>query len=346
MSDPTPTMQTFTSFDRTDDGQYVVARPRNRNDEPVRLPARYADRKEDTEEEGHWEELVSELTHHQLGDALAIDDAGQGVISREKAVAAFVDADDDLAHDAHQAEAVIEYLASEDILEVTDDSVVVLKPFEEVYEDEQFAMLNNWAATLDTCIDRIDHARERVKSAQERLEDRQRDTTSTADTRAEVEEEQAEIRQEIQSLLKGRDPSELDDKEYEQFRQLRKRYHVRDSVGDVLEDDLTDGTNKTQRLGTLIQDFELLSKVMETKRDEFRELSLTESLFPESAVEQLDNFTGLVTALSDTLSPEEQMEGQSDEEFLDELFGEGERIEQAREDAQAVQDVELTGTGN
>lgn len=327
-------MQKYTEFETK--GDHVVARPRSSTDEPVRLPKEVADRRSEQSAEGNWEDVVGQLTRHELGETLTINEAGEGTIDRDLAVEALVDADETYVRGETGASALIDYLADEEIFEIEENEVVVLKSPSEALDDSP-KMLNNWAATLDTSIDRIETAVQRVKDARERLKEHEQDVQSDVNLQSRTSDKKAEIKQEIQSHLAGRDPSELDESEYRRFKQLRKRYHMYESMEKVKEEgDIAETTGQAQKLGELVEDFETVQATMAEIREEFRELSLQNDLFPQNAVEQLDNFVDIVTGLTDTFAPEDKMEEQSDEEFLDDIMDNTETIEEVSEGVESV----------
>ncbi|WP_132056877.1 hypothetical protein [Halorussus amylolyticus] len=332
-------MQKYTEFETK--GEHVVARPRNSTEEPVRLPKEVADRGDDQSAQGNWEDVVAQLTRHELGETLTINEVGEGTISRNVAVDALVNAEETYVRGETGASALIDYLASEEIFEIGDDGgdVVVLKSPSEALENNP-KMLNNWAATLDTSIDRIETAVQRVKDAQERLKKHEQDVQSDVNLTSRTSDKKAEIKQEIQSHLAGRHPSELDDTEYQRFKQLRKRYHMYESMEKVKEDgDIAESAGQAQKLGELVEDFETVQATMAEIREDFRELALKNDLFPQNAVEQLDNFVDIVTGLTDTFGPEDKMEEQSDEEFLDDLMDNTGQIEEVSESVESVDQV-------
>lgn len=335
-------MREYTTFETK--GEHVVARPRNSTDEPVRLPKEVADRRGDQSAEGNWEDVVAQLTRHELGETLTLNDAGEGTIDRQTAVDALVDAEETYVRGQTGASALIDYLADEEIFEVDDGNVVVLKSPSEALDNSP-KMLNNWAATLDTSIGRIETAVQRVKDAQKRLKEHEQDVQSDVNLTERTSGKKAEIKQEIQSHLAGRDPSELDESEYERFKQLRKRYHMYESMEKVKEEgDIAETAGQAQKLGELIEDFETVQATMAEIREDFRELSLQNDLFPQNAVEQLDNFVDIVTGLTDTFAPEDKMDDQSDEEFLDDILESSDQIEQVSEGVESV-DQALHQTG-
>jgi hypothetical protein len=215
----------FNEFTTTEQNgnKVITARPANSVDEPVRFDGSIAERGSSDEPEANWEAVVSTLAQSHLGDQLAIND-GQGVMDREDAVEALVDADTEQVKNEHAAHAVIEYLADQDVLTLEDDDVVLLMGYEDIRESGSSAMLNNWAAALDTCVERIEAAVNRVEENQETLESHLEQLETPSSVKQDYEQKQAELKQEMQSMLGGKKPSELEGDELEAFERKRERF--------------------------------------------------------------------------------------------------------------------------
>lgn len=322
----------FDEFTTTEqNGEKVVtARPANSVDEPVRFDGSIAESGSSEELEANWEDIIASLAQRHLGGQLTIDD-GRGVIERSEAVQALVESDAERVKNEHAAHAVIEYLASEDVLELEDDQVVVLMSSENLEDQNAFAMLNNWAATLDACVERIQAAIDRVEQNKETLESHL-DQLDDMTTEQDYTQEKEEIEQEIKAMLAGRQPSELDESEYQRFQQLRERHARYESLEESVVDgpEVGEGADGTQQLQNLKTDLEYLKGALQRHGVEFRKYAASKSLNDADAREMVQNFTQVAADIGGATDPAEKMKEQSDEEFMDQI----------RETSEAAEDVE------
>ena len=334
----------MTKFDdfKQSDGM-VTAVPRSSRDEAVRFDGSIVQRKEDAEEEANWERLVSQLMDHDLGNALDISDQGEAQIDREQAVSALVESDDQFADTEWQAEAVIDYLDDQNIVEASDnDGVTVLKPFDELSETEYTKMYNNWAAMFDTCIERIDYAHDRVEQAKERFENREAETDRRSSD-VNPEERQQELRQKMENLVGDGKPSDLNEADKQEFDHLREQYHFYENMEEAQGPELGPGSDRVKELGRVMEQFDAMRGIMIDHRENFRELALGEAIFPEDLVELSEQYAGFLSSLSGMMDPKEKMEEEDDDEFFDSL-GTDEEMEAATEQAEQLSDVETQQT--
>ncbi len=326
-------MKQFTEFER--DGDIVTAIPQSNNNEPVRFDATVVEREED--EIGNWEEVVSELMDYDLGEALAIDDDGEAVIDRQQAVEALVEADEETVDPTSewQATAVLEFLDRENVLEVDGGNVTVLKSFGDIADSDYPAMYNNWAAMFDTCIERIEVAEERVEEARERFQNRETQTSSSSNV--DPEQRQQEIKREIAEVVGDRSPSELDEGERERVENLREQYYFYESMDEVKQVDIPDVADRVQKLGQVMERFSTMRDIMAERRDDFRRLALSESIYPENLIELAEQYSEFLSSMSNTFSPAQKMEEESLDDFLDDVANTDESIEQVEETSGAVE---------
>lgn len=336
----------FSEFTTTEQNgtTVVTARPTSSADEPVRFDGSVADSGSQDELEANWEDIIASLAQRHLGDQLTIDD-GRGVIERSEAVQALVDGDAERARNEHAAHAVIEYLASEGVLELEGDQVVVLMSAENLEDQNAFAMLNNWAATLDACVERIQAAVDRVEQNKETLESHL-DELDDMTTEQDYAQEKEEIEQEIKAMLAGRQPSELDEEEYQRFRQLRERHARYESLEESVVDgpDVGKGPDGTQQLQNLKTDLEYLKSALQRHSVEFRKYAASKNLNDADAREMVKNFTQVAADIGGATDPAEKIQETSDEEFMEQITEaseatrEVEHAEEATEDATRVTD--------
>lgn len=300
---------------------FVTAKPASGADEPVRFDASISDRGSTDEPEANWEEIVSTLAESHLGEKLTIND-GRGVMDRDEAIEALVDSGSDHVRNEHAAHAVLEYLAHEDILQLEGDSVVLLESYEEIGEEASNAMLNNWAAMLDTCVNRIDAAVERVEQNRQTLEKHVENLESPASVKEDYDQRKKELEQELKALLGGRKPEELGEREKKQFDRKRKRYHRYEAMEESLESGVGgDPIDAAEMLSNLKIELEDLKRVLGEQSRHFRLVAATQNVRESGAREMVENLTDVVAQIGDVVDPENRMKKESDEEFVEDLFG-------------------------
>ncbi len=314
-------MSQFTFEERTEnESPVVVARPAG-NGEPVKFDGSVAERGSSDELKANWEPVIEAIARDKLGNELTISD-GRGVIDREEAAKALVESGDDLVTSEYAAEALLEYLADPDqgVLELDENGakVIVLKQFDDIIDADESRMLNNWAATLDTCVGRIEAAVERVTENKETLEKHIENGPDPTETLQQFKEKKGEIKQEMAALLAGRSPSELPKDKRREFRIMRERYHRYELLAERIEDPIPG--NAEIRLGRIVDDLESIKEVLMTQSHEFRTVALANGFTKGNAAEMVDNLTGMVATLSEATEPKEKMREQSDDEFASELF--------------------------
>jgi hypothetical protein len=320
----------FNEFTTTEQGgnKVVTARPANSVDEPVRFDGSIAESGSSEELEANWEGIIASLAQQHLGGRLTIDD-GRGVMDREEAVQALVDSDAERVKNEHAAHAVIEYLASEDILRLEDDQVVLLMSSENLQDENAYAMLNNWAATLDACVERIDAAVDRVERNKETLEKHVENLEDTTSIEQDYAQKKEEIEQEIKAMLGGRDPAELDEEERQRFKQMRERYHRYES----LEESVAGGPEGPemegpQMLANLVQELEDVKFALQDHSTKFRTLAVSKDLQDSDAREMVQNFTEVAAEIGGATDPKDKMAEMSDEEFMDQISDVSETTEE------------------
>lgn len=297
----------------------VTARPANNADEPVRFDGSIAESGSSEKLEANWEDIIATLAEQHLGGQLTIDD-GRGVMDREEAVEALVSSSVERVKNEHAAHAVIEYLASEGILRLEDNKVVLLMSSDDLKDEDAYAMLNNWAATLDACVDRIDAAIDRVERNKKTLEQHVEKLEDTTSIKQNYIQKKEEIEQEIKAMLGGRSPSELDEDERKRFQQMRERYHRYES----LEESVTGGPEGPemegpQRLANLVQQLKDIKFALQDHSTQFRTLAVSKDLHDADARQMVDNFTKIASDIGGATNPKDKMEQMSDEEFIDQI---------------------------
>lgn len=318
----------------------VTAIPASGADEKVRFDGAIAEQGSEEDPTANWEEIISVLAERQLGDSMAIDD-GRGVMEMEEAADGLVEAD--IEHSAvneHAARAMLEYMVERDILRMENGQVVLLMSYEEMQREEKMSMLNNWAATLEACVERIDTAVERVKSNKETLERHFEDLSSSRELEEKYARKADELKQEMQGLLAGRMPSELSEEEKQRFQLKKKRFEryqafEKSAGGNVAE------TNAPEKLGALVDDMESVKELLKDYSQEYRRLALGEQFVESGAQESLESLTNLVTELGDVSESQEEMEQMSNDKFAKEFL---DIHESTTEEVQQIEDEQAVET--
>lgn len=158
-------MTTFDQFAVTDGS--VTADPAD-GSAPVTFDAALVDRHDDGT--AGWEPLVADWL--DAGDgSISFDADGSAALSSDRVLSATEASSAVAVGDRRGAEAVLAYLAHEGVVGVDDDSVTVLRPFEEVAETHT-AVYNNWAATVDVLVDRVDVLVDRLEGVKTAVRER------------------------------------------------------------------------------------------------------------------------------------------------------------------------------
>lgn len=336
----------FSEFTTTEqNGETVVtARPANSVDEPVRFDGSIAERGSSEELEANWEGIVGTLAESHLGEKLTIED-GRGAMDREEAVEALVAADDAHVKNEHAAHAVLEYLAAEDIVQLDGDNVVLLLSYDDIREAGSSAMLNNWAAALDTCVSRIDAAVERVERNRETLEKHVENLETSQSVQQNYAQKKDELEQEMKAMLGGRKPSELDEAERKRFKRKRSRYHRYEAMQESIESGPGAGDiDAPEMLSNLKDELIHLKGALGEHSKEFRTIGLVEGIEDSGAREMVENFTNVVAQIGDAMGPEERMNEQDDDEFVEDLFGVTESVSETDLEESTVADSDTEET--
>ncbi len=321
----------------SDGKQYVIANPVNQTAEPVRLSAHWI---EGDDIEGEWERAVRAIIKTDLLGSMELKE-GNGRIDRRQAIKTLAEASDNngaIVTSKQQAEALLEFLASENIIELQGGQVIMLRNPTDNPEDINGRMILNWAAAIDACVEKITETIDRVDSAKEKLENRIDDVQQGS---GKIDERLTETAQELRSLGEGsgvpQDPSELPAEERERFQQLKRKliYHQKmkeaDSVN--LAKKVENGANK---LADNIEMLESAKTTLGNKREQVRTQALKKQTFPDEAMNIVDNMGELTTQLAGVGGIEEAVENTPDHEMasmvdgvLGDIDGVGQTVKQA-----------------
>lgn len=339
-------------FERIESGgqEYVIANPVNQTDDPVRLEARWI---EGDDVEGEWERAIRAIIKTDLLGSMELKE-GNGRIDRREAIETLSEASDekgDIVTSEQQAEALIEFFASEDILELQGGQVVMLRNPSENPDEINGRMILNWAAAIDACVEKISETIERVDSAKEKLEDRMDGLDQQS---GQIDEHLEETAQELKSLGDGagvpQDPSTLSEEERERFQQLKRKlvYHKKMKQAD--QENLAEKVESgADRLADNIEMLKSAKTTLGNKREQVRTQALKKQTFPDEAMNIVDNMGELTTQLAGVGGIEETIEDTGDHEvasMVDDVLGDiesvGETAQQtAGEETQEAETSEL-----
>lgn len=304
-------------FDRIEsDGQeYVIADPHNQTDNPVRLKARWI---EGDDIEGEWERAIGEIIKTDLLGSMELEE-GNGRIGRRQAIESLTDASDDqgdVVTSEQQAEALLEFFVSEDIIEQENGQMVMLRNPSENPENVNGRMILNWAAAIDACVEKISETIDQVDSSKEKLEDR---VDGLEQESGQIDEFLTETAQELKSLGDGagvpEDPSVLSKDEQTRFQQLKRNlvYHKKMKQADQqnLADKVESGA---AQLADKIKMLKSAKETLTNKEEEIRTRALQQQTFPDEAMNIVDNMGNLTTQLAGVGGIDEKIENTPDSE--------------------------------
>lgn len=299
---------------KTIDGkEYVIA---NSGNEPVRVQADWVDGNDDA---GNWEPVIKQIVQPDTIDDIQID-SGDGGINRTKAVEALAGATvegETIVTNEKQADVLVEYLEKEDIIGIENNNLVLFRDPDEGKLDSTDLM--NWAALMDAVIRRIDDHMDRVKSAEERFEDVMDDIdreTSGDDDKL------SRTRQRIVNLGPGEGipkRENLSDEDKKKYDELKSHYiylkNIKRAETEGILDNIEEGVD---RLSMAIERLEEARKVYQGFYEDTRKAATKKNIFPEEALNFVDNAGGLLTDLAGTKQSEEDMRDEEFEEMLKE----------------------------
>jgi len=299
---------------KTIDGkEYVIA---NAGNEPVRVQADWVNGNDDA---GNWEPVIEQIVQPDTIDDIKIE-GGDGGIDRTKAVKALAGAtveDETIVTNEKQADVLVEYLEKEDIIGIENNNLVLFRDPEEGKLDSTDLM--NWAALMNAVIGRIDDHMDRVKSAEERFEDVMDDISRKTSG---DDDKLSRTRQRIVNLGPGEgipNRENLSDEDKKKYDELKSHYiylkNIKRAETEGILDNIEEGVD---RLSMAIERLEEARKVYQGFYEDTRRAATKKNIFPEEALNFVDNAGGLLTDLAGTKQSEEDMRDEEFEEMLKE----------------------------
>lgn len=300
----------------SDGREFVIADPVNQTDDPVRLDARWI---EGDDIEGEWERAIRAIIKTDLLGSMELKE-GNGRIDRRRAIETLASASDEegnIVTSEQQAEALLEFLADEDILDLQGGQVVMLRNPSDNPEEINGRMILNWAAAIDACVEKISETIDRVDSAKEKLENRMADIDQSS---GKIDEHLEETAQELKSLGTGagvpKDPSTLPEEERERFTQLKRKLIYHKKMKEADQENLAEKVESgADRLADNIEMLESAKTTLGNKREQVRTQALKKQTFPDEAMNIVDNMGELTTQLAGVGGFEEELEDTADHEL-------------------------------
>ncbi|MGQ3413019.1 hypothetical protein ACT4ML_12245 [Natrinema sp. LN54] len=300
----------------SDGREFVIADPVNQTDDPVRLDARWI---EGDDIEGEWERAIRAIIKTDLLGSMELKE-GNGRIDRRRAIETLASASDeegDIVTSEQQAEALLEFLAHEDILDLQGGQVVMLRNPSDNPEEINGRMILNWAAAIDACVEKISETIDRVDGAKEKLENRMADIDQSS---GKIDEHLEETAQELKSLGTGagvpKDPSTLPEEERERFKQLKRKLIYHKKMKEADQENLAEKVESgADRLADNIEMLESAKTTLGNKREQVRTQALKKQTFPDEAMNIVDNMGELTTQLAGVGGFEEELENTADHEL-------------------------------
>lgn len=328
----------YRSFEQTEQNgtTYVIAQPNNERDSPVRLEGTLFQGEE--LDDGTWTDVVGRLIQVDIAGALNLE-AGKGKLSREKAVESILEADEEglpiHVGERAQAEALIDYFVDQGVFEVENNDVVLLRSPEKEDTDMNLRMLMNWVSAIDSCIDKIDETTNTIEQARKELESEMTDT-NPSEVIQDFERQQREVAQKLNNLTGGRDVERVEDLPEEdrpEFKRLKEQFYHLETMKEAASPDemATQIEKSSAQLATKRDRLENIARNLEMKRDELRTAIVHEKIFPQDAVNMVQNLEGLVTTLTGVESSVERGEDKIASEVLSdasEVLGSAEAVEE------------------
>ena len=312
--------------------EYVIARPDRSGREPIRLRGDWLERNE-SKDEGNWEPVVRTLVMEGMLQADGVTEGG-GRLNRTEAVSVLAERAEFVGDEDH-AEALLAYLASEDVIRIDGSELVVLSSIND--EDVSSGMFINWAASLEACLDRIDARLEAYESRKQKVESRL-ERTEAADTES-VDRKLEEAKQELLSLGDGPgrpDPAQLSEADRERFSQLRDKITTYMSVKEAEEPTPGAGVERVlEKLVTNLDRLEVIRGQLDNYVIKTRSAAFARDQEEEMDVETIERMEELFLTVAGGLETKEELQDLSDDQFLDALEEEESVIEEAVETAEA-----------
>lgn len=325
----------YRNFQQVEQGgqPYVIAQPTSETDEPVRLDGALFEG--GNVDDGSWTNVVSRFIQFDMTGSLNLQD-GQGRMSREEAVESLLGADGDVAiSEESEAEAIIDYFDDKGVFEIDGNEIILLRnPAGD--RDLNSKMLMNWVSAIDGCIDKITTTVETIEEARKDLQAEMSDTTA-ADVVSDFDQQQKQVAQQIANITGGQldiqDITEVPQDQRAEFTRLKQQFYHLQTMKEAAETDNLDGeiSDAASKLATKKQQLENIKDVLSQKRDNIRTAAVAEDLFPEDAIDMVQNLEDLISSLTGIEASQERAEDKSAAELMSDVSEIVDRADQATE---------------
>ncbi|WP_115865212.1 hypothetical protein [Halorussus litoreus] len=303
----------YRNFESTEmqDGEYVVAEPVNQTDEAVRLEAGWFDTEDDIE--GEWEEPIGAIIRSDLTDGMSLSE-GTGTIARQQAVENLDEATkggEQIVANEAEAEALLDYFAENEVVELEGNDVVLLKDPNEVSGE----MVLNWAAAMSACVDKIDETMDRFERAKDKLQKHMDSVDADPQRTEELMKEKA---QELMALGGGSgfpDRSDLSEQERQKYDVLKEDFVYYKKLNEAEQENVSTAQKGIDEIKRMIDKLEGARSTLDQKQGEIRQRALKERVFPENDVDIAMNMGELVTSLTGVGSIEDEAEDMSEDDL-------------------------------
>jgi len=308
----------YRAFESVEQGgqTYIIAQPTSETAEPVRLDGSLFEG--ESVDDGSWTEVVSQLIQFDMSEALNLKD-GHGRMDRSEAVESLLGANGDVpVSEESEAHALIDYFAEQGAFEIEGTEIVLLRnPAGD--RDLNAKMLMNWVSAIDGCVEKIESTVETIEQARKDLQAEMSDTTAE-DIVSDFEQQQKQIAQQIANITGGemniQDIEEVPPNQRAEFKRLKEQFYHLETMKEAAETDSLDEeiSEAASKLASKKTQLENIKKVLTQKRDDIRTAAATEDLFPEDAIDMVQNLQDLVSALTGV--EKERAEEKSTAEFM------------------------------
>jgi len=298
--------------------EYVIAQPRSQG-EPVRFEAKWI---ESGDMGGKWEQIIKPVIKDSLMGVVDVD-AADGRLARTEFVRQLASATDDegnaIVSSERQADALVAFLASNGVLDATGGEIVFLQDPSEAEKEETSVsrkMWINWAACVDACIEQIESTIETVEKAKERLENHKQNVEESTNRGEQYLEE---VAQELRALGEGPevpDPADLDSQEEQRYHTLKKEFVFHNQMQEVKTGSVLHNLqNGEEVLSQTKRKLESAMEALDSQSGDIRQAALTKGVFPEGAMNFVNNVGDFTTQLANAQGVDEKAKQMSPEDL-------------------------------
>ena len=287
------------SFEQKEiDGQeYVIAR-RGQGADPIRVRADWT---QEDDLEGNWEPLIETIVQPETITEIDIEN-GVGGISRTEAIESLTEStvnDKTIVATEEQADALIEYLSEEDVIDIQGNRLVLFKNPNE--EDLSSTWFVNWAALMGAVIEEIDSKLQEIESAQEKFKNTLDNLEPETDSK--TEQHLSELRQRLQNLGPGQGipkPEELTDEEKQTYKRLKRNYLKIREIKEAKEQDFFENIEQgTEKIEMAVRRLDAQKEGYEQMRKDVRRMAFKKDVFPDEALNFVDSAGELLKKMND-----------------------------------------------